>query len=95
MGSHITVDNAAPVVGQHQKHIENLETNGRHGKEIGGDQLLQVNLQEDAPGPRGRFAAAHHVLADGGLADVDPKFEQLPVDAGCTPTRILPAHPAD
>ena len=27
--------------------------------------------------------------------DFDAKLEQLPVDAGCTPTRILPAHPAD
>jgi hypothetical protein len=54
-----------------------------------------ASFQEGAPGLRGRFAAAHHVLADAGFADVDPKFEQLPVDAGCTPTRILPAHPAD
>ena len=29
VGGHIAVDNAAPVMGQHQKYIENLETNGR------------------------------------------------------------------
>ncbi len=95
VGSHIAVDNATPVMGQHQKHIENLETNGRHSKEIDGDQLLQMILQEGAPGLRGRFAAVQHVIADAALADIDAEFEQLPVDAGCTPTRILPAHPAD
>ena len=77
VGSHIAVDNATPVMGQHQKHIENLETKGRHGKEVDGHQLLQVILQERAPGLRRRLAAAHHVLADAGLADVDAELEQL------------------
>ena len=56
---------------------------------------LSVILQERAPGLRRRLAAAHHVFADAGLADVDAELEQLTVDAGCTPTGILPAHPAD
>src|SRR5689334_14523600 len=50
VGSYIAVENATPVVGQHQKHIENLETNGRHGKEVDGHQLLQVIFEEGAPG---------------------------------------------
>src|SRR5437588_2383064 len=95
VGGHIEVQDSAPVMGQHQKHIENLETKGRYGKEIDGDQLLQVILQEGAPGLRRRFAAAQHVFAHAALRDMDAKFEQLPVDAGCTPTRILAAHLAD
>jgi hypothetical protein len=78
-------------MGQHQKHIENLETNGRHD----GHQLLQVILQESASGLRRRFVAVHHVFADAALADVDAEREQLTVNAGCTPTRILTAHAAD
>src|SRR4029077_16122029 len=50
VGSYVAVDNATPVVGQTQKHIENLETNGRHGKEVDGHQLLQVIFEEGAPG---------------------------------------------
>jgi hypothetical protein len=50
MRGHVEVDNATPVMGQHQKHVKNLETDGRHGKEVDGDQLLQVILQESAPG---------------------------------------------
>jgi len=89
MSGHVEVDNATPVMGQRQKYVEDLETQGRHGKEVDGHQLLQVILQEGAPSLRRRFAAAHHVFADAGLADVDAEFEQLTVDAGCTPTGIL------
>jgi hypothetical protein len=35
------------------------------------------------------------VFADAALSDVDSEFEQLAVDAGCTPTGILPARLAD
>jgi hypothetical protein len=52
-------------------------------------------LQESAPGLRRRLAAVRHVFADAVLADVDAEFEQFTVDAGRTPTRILPAHLAD
>src|SRR5215471_2335282 len=52
-------------------------------------------LQEGAPGLRGWLAAAHHVLGDAGLADGDAEFEQFAVNARCTPSRILSAHPAD
>src|SRR5258708_29483226 len=51
--------------------------------------------EEGAPGLRRRLAAAHHVFAYAALTDVDAQFEQLTVDAGRTPTGILPAHLAD
>ena len=95
MSSHIAVDNATPVMGQHQKHVKDLETDRGHSEEVDGDQLLGVILQEGAPGLRRRLAAAHHVFAHAALTDVDAEFEQLTVDAGCTPTGILSAHLAD
>jgi hypothetical protein len=64
-------------------------------EEVDGDQLRDVILQKGAPGLRRRLAAAHHVFADAGLADIDAELEQLTVNAGCTPTEILAAHPAD
>src|SRR6266481_6205446 len=95
MSSHIAVDNATPVMGQHQKHVKDLETDRGHSEEVDGDQLLGVILQKGAPGLRRRLAAAHHVFAYAALTDVDAEFEQLTVDAGRTPTGILPAHLAD
>src|ERR1700758_499596 len=95
VGGHIAVENAPAVMSQHQKHVKNLEAKGGHSEEVDRDQLLGVILQERAPGLRRRLAAAHHVFAYAALPDVDAQLEQLPVNAGCTPTRILPAHPAD
>ena len=92
---HVAVENAPSVMGQNQKHIENLETEGGHAEEVDRDQLREVIVQEGAPGLRRRLATAHHVFADAGLADVDAQLEQLPVNPRCTPPRILPAHPAD
>jgi hypothetical protein len=48
MSRHIEVKNAAPVMGQHQKHVKNLETKGGDSEEVDGDQLLGVILQERA-----------------------------------------------
>ena len=78
MGGHIAMDNATSVMGQYQKHVKNLETNSRHSEEVDGDQLLGVILQKGAPGLRWRLAAAHHLFADAGLADVYAELEQLP-----------------
>jgi len=54
--------------------------------------LREVVLQEGAPRLRRRVTTARHVYADTALADVDAEFEQLAVNARCTPSRILPAH---
>ena len=39
--------------------------------------------------------AAHHLLGDAGLADVDAQLKEFAVNARCTPSGILSAHPAD
>jgi hypothetical protein len=72
-----------------------LETDRWHREEVDGDELLGVILQECAPDLRRRLAAPHHEFGDAALSDVDPEFEKFAVDAGCTPTSILPAHLAD
>ena len=95
VGGHIEVKNTAPVMGQYQKHVKDMEPDGGHGEEVDGDQLLGVILQECAPGLRRRLAAVHHVFAYAALTDVDAEFEQFAVDARCTPIGILSAHLAD
>ena len=82
-------------MGQYQKDVKDLEADRGHGEKVDGGQLLEVIVQECAPGLRGRPRGAHHVLANAALTDVEAEFEQLTVDAGCTPTGILPAHLAD
>jgi hypothetical protein len=58
VGGHIEMQNATPVMSQHQEHVKNLETNRGYREEV---ELLGVILQECAPGLRRRLAAAHHV----------------------------------
>src|ERR1019366_8403037 len=95
VGGHIEVKNTATVMGQYQKYVEDLEADSGHSEEIDGDQLRGVILQECAPSLRRRLATVHHVFAYAGFSDIDTEFEQLAVNAGCTPTRILAAHSAD
>ena len=51
-GCHIEMQNATPVMGQHQKHVKDLKTDSGHGEKVDGDQLLGMILQECAPGLR-------------------------------------------
>ena len=80
---------------QHQKHVQRLESDRRHGKEVDGHQILDVIIQERAPGLRWRLAVPHPVLGHGGLTDLDAQFEQFPLDMRRTPKRVFAAHPAD
>src|SRR5215472_8754454 len=72
---HIEVENAAPVMGQNEKHVKNLEADRGDGEKIDGDQLLDMILEEGAPSLRRRLIAAHHVFADTALSYVDAEFE--------------------
>jgi hypothetical protein len=84
VGGNVEMQNAAQVMGQHQKHVKNLDTDRGHSKEIDGDQLLRMILQKCAPRLRGRFVSTDHVFADGALSEVDADFEEFALDAGCT-----------
>ncbi len=45
VGGHIKVQNATPVVGQHQKHVKDVEADSGHREEVDGDQLLRMILE--------------------------------------------------
>ena len=95
VGGNIEVQDATPVMGQNQENVKNLETDRGHGEEVDGDQLLRMILKECPPALRGRFVTSQHVFADTALSDVDAEFEEFAMDAGCTPSGVLPAHRAD
>src|SRR5713101_1752683 len=95
MRGDIKMDYPAPVMRQHQKHVQHLEADRRHGEEVDGHQVLDVIVQEGTPGLRGRLAVPQHVLGHAGLTDLDAQFEQFPVDMGGAPQPVLTARPAD
>ena len=89
------MQNAATILGQHQKDVKDLKADRGNREEVAGNQLLGVILEKCTPSLRRRLAEAHHVFADTDLSDVDAEFEQFAADAGCTPSGVLPAHLAD
>jgi len=40
------VNNATPLVRQHQEHVQDLKPNGRHNEEVYGNEVLQMVFQE-------------------------------------------------
>jgi len=50
VGGNVEVQNAAPVMGQHQKHVKNLEADRGHGEEINVRPANElVRLVGDSP----------------------------------------------
>src|ERR1700726_4313914 len=89
MSGDVDVNDAPSIMGQDQEDVEDLEPEGRHGKEIHGNQLGQVVVQKRAPRLRRRGPAPQHVLADAGLPDVNAQLQQFTVDARRALERIL------
>src|SRR5262249_52070133 len=50
MGGDVEVDDAAPVMSQHQKYVQHLEADRGHREEVHRDHGLDVILQEGFPG---------------------------------------------
>ena len=92
MGGDVEMHDPSSVVSQNQEHVQDLKPDRRHGKEVDRHHGFDVILQERSPVLRWRNPRAYDVFAHARLADVDAKFEQLAVDAGCTPKWILAAH---
>ena len=86
------VEDPASVVSQHQKHIQDLESDGRHRKEVDRNQSLYMIVEEGPPSLRWRLPVADHVLADARFADGNAKLEQFAVNPRCAPERVVPTH---
>ena len=88
------MENAPTVMSQHRKHVEDLKTNCGHREEINEDKLRDVarRLRE---GLRRWLAAAHHVLRDTALADVDAAVQATRGECRVHDSRILLRHPAN
>ena len=80
------MDNAAPIVCQHQKYVQDLEPDYRYHEEVHRYHALHMIIEKRTPTLRRWFSRSHHVLGDRGLGDLDAEFEQLAMDARCAPT---------
>jgi hypothetical protein len=53
MRGDVKVHHPTAVMRQHQKHVSHLDSDRRHGEEVDRYQILDVIIQESAPGLRG------------------------------------------
>jgi hypothetical protein len=91
----VEVDDPPAVVSGHDEDEEDAEVNGGHGKEVNRHQVADVVGEERPPVLRRARAALRHEPGDGALGNLDAKFEELAVNARCTPQGIRRGHLAD
>jgi hypothetical protein len=86
------VNYTTTLVRQHEKHIEDLKPNRRHGEEVYRYKAVDMILEESAPGLARRLAISHKVFAHARFANVDAELQQFAMNARRAPARIVFAH---
>ena len=95
MGGHSEMEDLPPVLRQPDPHEEDLASNRGHGKEVNGDKLCQMVLQEGPPCRRGRGAMAQAILLDRGFSHGNAQLPQFAQDARGAAARIRPRDFSD
>src|SRR3989441_1032628 len=90
----VEVHDLAAMMQQDHEHVEHSEGGSRHDKEVDGNEVGEVVLEERAPSLRRRFRATRHQPGDASLRDVKTELEQFAVDAWRAPERIRERHRA-
>ena len=91
----IEVEDAPPVVGEHDEDEQDAQARGGNREEIDGDEVPDVIGQERAPRLRRRRAALREQAGDGALSDVDSQLLQFAMDSRRAPERIGLSHSYD
>ena len=79
-------------VAKNKKCIELLEANRRDHKQINRCNPLGVIAKEGLPGLHWPIPPGHHVDRNRRLGDIKAQSEQLAMDPGRSPQRVLKAH---
>lgn len=97
VGCDTHVPNHPPPVIQDHQNIELPEVPSRHHHEIHRRNQLAVVIEKGLPGlgPSGIARPSGHPTRHAALRHLNPQLQQLPMDAGRTPKRVLPGHLAD
>src|SRR5712691_10473189 len=89
------MNNPSAIDAEHNQGIKQLERRAGDYKHVNRRKLGQVIAQKAPPGRGGDPGPPRHPSSNRGLADLDAKLEQFPVDTGRPPQRVGPAHTAD
>src|SRR5258707_5822732 len=78
-----------------KKREQLLKGNRRNHKEINRRNPLHMIAKEGLPRLQWAIAPRHHVDRNRGLGDLDAQFEQLAMNLGSAPERVLKTHSSD
>ena len=92
MRCYADMDNASPIVRQHQKYVQDLEPDRRYHEEVHRHHALQMIIEKRTPTLRRWFSKSHHALGNGWFGDLDAEFQQLTVNARCAPAWVVATH---
>src|SRR5471032_1592133 len=77
------------------KTIEDPERDRWKGKKVDRCDAVGMVAQKRAPALRWWPRVAAHMPSDCRLSDIKAELEQFPMNAGCAPERVRPAHLAN
>lgn len=63
------------VMSEHEKHVQNLKPDRRHGEEVDRNQTLEMIFQEGPPGLGWWFPTVSYVFAHARFADLDAQLQ--------------------
>jgi len=73
----VEVHDLTAVVAKHDKRKQNPERSGRNGKDVNGYDVLDVVIEERAPGLCWRLLGTDSILVDRGIGDNIPEQREL------------------
>src|ERR1700676_5554636 len=94
MPGYIAMQNAPPVMCDDEEAIENPKRQSRDGEEVHRRNHFSVVVQECGPSLRQLWVSRclPHPAQHGSLRDIKAEHLYLPMNAWCTPGRVLGHH---
>jgi hypothetical protein len=88
----VEVDDAPPLVGQHDRDEEHPPARRGHREEIDRHQVADMVGEERAPGLRRRGGPSRDQPGDGALGHLEAELQEFAMDSGGAPQGIRCSH---
>ena len=85
---HVEMHDTPAIMGKNDEDKQDAKGGGGNHEKVDGDQVLDMIVQESAPCLGRRVSFFRYQPGHGPFRDLDPEFEQFPVDSRTSPSRI-------
>ncbi len=95
MFGYVEMYDAPAIMGQNDEDKQDSEGGGGNHEKVDGNQVFDMIVQEGAPCLGRRISLLRHEPGHGPFRDLDPEFQQFPVDSRTSPSPIGIGHFTD